>query len=401
MHMKYKNLNLKYSLVNIAYMMLVSATLGYAYNFLSQTGFADGTAGIVIALVSGCGILGQTVAGSFIDKSEKMDEKGFMSLSMIATMILAALLLFFRNANILTALLVVVCFTGAGIGAPFLNSMAFAYEQDGQKINYGLGRGIGSAAYAVGSAVLGSLWALMGRDILPVFVIVLAAITLLCLRLMPTAPKVVKEDGEDVSQLSYGEFFRKYQKIIMIVVASVCLYFCHMLVETYLAKVITNIIGPEAASVGGAVEGIQGRALFIQAMVELPTMFAFALLLKKFSVNQLMVIASVFYSIKHLLVFLCGSVGMLYGVMVLQMLSYALLVPASVYFTNENVAPEDRNKGQAVMGVTITVGGLLASAVGGQLFRFMSTSSVILLGVIVSFIGTALMIVGIHNCEKK
>ena len=401
--MKYKNLNLKYALVNAAYLMMLCATAGYSYNFLSQIGFQDGTVGIIIALISVCGVIGQTISGSIIDKSEKLDEKTFISLSMIVTIILSFLLILYKSQSVLTILLVVVCFTSAAIGMPFLNSMAFIYEQEGQTINYGLGRGVGSAAYAVGSALLGRLWSWGGKDILPIYVLALACLVLLSVRLMPTAKKQASEGeaGEKVSQISYGEFFRKYNKIVLVVASLILLYFCHMLVNTYFAKVITNIIGEEAAAVSGTVEGIQGTALFIQAMVELPTMFTFALILKKVSVNKLLMIAAVIYSLKHIMILFCPNVPMLYVSMVLQMFSYAIIVPAAVYFSNENVAAEDRNKGQAVMGVTATIGGLLASLIGGQLFQYMSISAVLTIGVVASCIGTVLMIVGIRNSEKQ
>ncbi len=401
--MKFKNLNLKYALINAAYLMMLCATAGYAYNFLSQIGFPDGTVGIIISLISVCGVIGQTVSGSIIDKSEKLDEKTFISLSMIVTIILSGLLIIYKGQSILTIVLVVIAFTSAAIGMPFLNSMAFIYEQEGQTINYGLGRGVGSAAYAVGSALLGRLWSWGGKDILPIYILVMAVLVFLSVRLMPTVKKqtAVSESGEKVSQISYGEFFKKYNKIILVVVSLILMYFCHMLMNTYIAKVITNIIGADAAAAAGTVEGIQGTALFIQAMVELPTMFGFALLLKKFSVNKLLIIAAVVFSIKHIMILLCPNVPMLYASMVLQMFSYAIVVPAAVYFSNENVAAEDRNKGQAVMGVTATVGGLIASLVGGQLFQYMSTSSVLTIGVAASCIGTVLMIIGIRNSEKK
>ena len=322
---------------------------------------------------------------------------------MIVTIILSFLLILYKGQSVLTILLVVVCFTSAAIGMPFLNSMAFIYEQEGQTINYGLGRGVGSAAYAVGSALLGRLWSWGGKDILPIYVLALACLVLLSVRLMPTAKKQASEGeaGEKVSQISYGEFFRKYNKIVLVVASLILLYFCHMLVNTYFAKVITNIIGEEAAAVSGTVEGIQGTALFIQAMVELPTMFTFALILKKVSVNKLLMIAAVIYSLKHIMILFCPNVPMLYVSMVLQMFSYAIIVPAAVYFSNENVAAEDRNKGQAVMGVTATIGGLLASLIGGQLFQYMSISAVLTIGVVASCIGTVLMIVGIRNSEKQ
>ncbi len=402
--MKYRNLNLKYALINATFMMLVCATAGYAYNFLSQSGFADGTVGIIITMISLCGLVGQTLSGSLIDNSEKIDEKTFISGAMLVTVALALIMAFIPSGSFLMIPVVILAFTAAAIGLPFFNSMAFIYEKDGQKINYGLGRGVGSAAYAVGSSLLGQLWGWQGKTVLPYYVAVFALLTFFLVRLMPVpegpAADVPEAEEKTSSNMSYGEFFRKYRQIILIVVSMVLLYFGHMLINTYIAKVISNIIGEEAAAVSGAVESIQGTALFIQAMVELPTMFLFSQILQKVSINRLMIFAAVMFAVKHILTWMCGSTVMLYGVMVLQMLGYAVLVPGSVYFANEAVSPQDRNKGQAVMGVTMTIGGLLASSVGGQLYQAMSTSNVLMIGAAASVLGAVLMFIGISRMEK-
>lgn len=405
--MKYKNLTLKYALVNASFMFMICATVGYAYNFLSQSGIADGTVGILITAVSLCGLVGQTLSGSIIDKSEKIDEKKFISMALIAVIVLAVLLAVVPAGSVLMMIIAVICFTFASIGMPFLNSMAFIYEKDGQKINYGLCRGIGSAAWAIGSSLIGQLWSIMGKTILPWYVVGFAALSLLLVSLMPTpsaeaeaAAENETAKAETAKDLSYGAFFSKYGKAMIVAAAMILMYFCHMLINTYMAKVIANIMG-DAAGATGAVESVQGNALFIAAMVELPTMFLFSKIIEKVSIHKVMIFAAAVWSLKHALTWLCPNVITLYIIMVLQMLSYAALVPALVYFANEIAEPQDRNKSQAIFAATATVGSLLASLAGGQLFQFMGVSSVLLIGVIASCIGTVLMFIGVRAVEAK
>lgn len=405
--MKYKNLTLKYALVNASFMFMICATVGYAYNFLSQSGIADGTVGILITAVSLCGLVGQTLSGSIIDKSEKIDEKKFISMALIAVIVLAVLLAVVPAGSVLMMIIAVICFTFASIGMPFLNSMAFIYEKDGQKINYGLCRGIGSAAWAIGSSLIGQLWSIMGKTILPWYVVGFAALSLLLVSLMPTpsaeaeaAAENETAKAETAKDLSYGAFFSKYGKAMIVAAAMILMYFCHMLINTYMAKVIANIMG-DAAGATGAVESVQGNALFIAAMVELPTMFLFSKIIEKVSIHNVMIFAAAVWSLKHALTWLCPNVITLYIIMVLQMLSYAALVPALVYFANEIAEPQDRNKSQAIFAATATVGSLLASLAGGQLFQFMGVSSVLLIGVIASCIGTVLMFIGVRAVEAK
>ena len=46
--MNLKNLNAKYALVNAGFMLLVAGSIGFAYNYLSQSGFDAGTIGTVL-----------------------------------------------------------------------------------------------------------------------------------------------------------------------------------------------------------------------------------------------------------------------------------------------------------------------------------------------------------------
>ena len=403
MDSKYKFLTLKYALINASFMFMICATVGYGYNFLSQSGFADGTVGIIITAVSICGLIGQTLSGSVIDKSQKLDEKKFLSFAMVCVVALAVLLALMPEGSIGMIVMTLLCFTSASIGMPILNSLAFVYENDGQKINYGLCRGIGSAAWAIGSSLIGQLWGMMGRKILPWYVVAFAVVSFLLVQWMPSpsreASDVIENDpgeGKPAKGLSYVAFFKKYKKIIPVLAALVLLYFCHMMINTYMAKIVGNMLG-SAAGTPGAVESVQGNFLFIAAMVELPTMFLFSKIIEKISIQKVMVIASVIWSIKHALTWLCPNVYIFYGIAVLQMFAYAAMAPAIVYFANQSVEELDRNKSQAVFAASNTVGNLLSSLVGGQLFQFMNVPNVIMIGVIASIIGTILMAIGIKT----
>ena len=81
--MNLKNLNLKYALVNIGYMLLVSGSLGFAYNYLSQSGFDDGTIGTVMSLVSLFGVFLGPAAADIVDRSDKITQKMFITASMV------------------------------------------------------------------------------------------------------------------------------------------------------------------------------------------------------------------------------------------------------------------------------------------------------------------------------
>lgn len=403
--MNLKNLNLKYALANAGFMLLVAGSVGFAYNYLSQSGFEAGTIGTVMSIVSLAGVFLGPAVGDLVDRSDKITQKMLITGSMIVCGIMAILLLLVPSGSFLILPIVIVSFMSATVGMPLLNGMAFIYEKAGGIINYGLCRGIGSAAYAVGSNVVGRLWALLGRNTLPIWMIGGAALTIVAINLMPDAPKALAPKKEDAKKavaakaaegeaISVLQFFSKYPSTTLVCLSLVLLYFCHNLFGTYLGAVLGEFV-PAAD-----VERVQGNALFIQAMVELPTMFGFALIMKKLSINQIMALSAIFYSIKHVVLLMSNNVPMFYAGMVLQMLSYAAITPAVVYFANQQVQEQDRNKSQAVFMTANSVGGLLASFVGGWMFQLLSVRAGLLVGVAASIVGTVLMVMGVRNAKE-
>lgn len=400
--MNLKNLNLKYALVNAGFMLLVAGSVGYAFNYLSQSGFETGTIGTAMSVMSLLGIFVGPAVGDLVDRSDKITQKLFITASMVVCGALAATLLLIPSGSFLILPVVIVAFMSATMGMPLLNGMAFIYEKVGGTINYGLCRGIGSAAYAVGANLVGRLWGMMGRNTLPVWMIGGAVLTAVAINLMPDAPKALAkpsaDEGAKAKQpeeaISVLQFFSKYPSTAIIIAALVLLYFCHNLFNTYMGAVLAEFV-PAAD-----VERVQGNALFIQAMVELPTMFGFALIMKRLSIDKIMAISAIFFTAKHLVLLVSGNVPMFYAGMILQMLSYAAITPATVYFANEQVQEADRNKSQAVFMTANSVGSLLASFVGGWLFQLLSVRSGLMVGVVASAIGTALMVMGTRSKAK-
>ena len=400
--MNLKNLNFKYALVNIGYMLLISGSLGFAFNYLSQVGFEPGIIGTVMSVVSLAGVFLGPIAGDLVDRSQKITQKLFIIGSMIVCALAGGVLLMLPAGSLVILPVIVVAFVCSTIGMPMLNGMAFSYERFGGTINYGLCRGIGSAAYAVGSNLVGQLWAVLGTSTLPLVVVAGALLTAGMTLLMPEVPRKATtgasgEKGAAEASLSIPQFFGRYRSLVPVIGALVLLYFCHNIVNTYMGALLGTF------ETGAGVESTQGTALFIQAMVELPTMFGFALLLKRLSVEKILAVAAIFYSIKHVLVLVAcnaGSVPLFYAAMVLQMFSFAAITPGIVYFANKHVAGADKNKGQAVFATANTVGGLLASFVGGWMFELIGVMPGLTVGVAASCAGTLLMLWGLRTSAR-
>ena len=125
----------------------------------------------------------------------------------------------------------------------------------------------------------------------------------------------------------------------------------------------------------------------IAAFLELPTMFLFAKFLKKVSAQKLLIIASIFYFLRSILVFTAQDTLGIYISITLQMLSFALMIPASVHITDELMREEDKYEGQAYMGVTQTIGIIFANLIGGNILQLYGVDFLTSLLLIISFLG--------------
>lgn len=390
-----KSLNIKYAFCNIGYWFVIVGTMGYAYNYLSQCGFPDGVVGTVMAVTSLLGAVGGPVVGDIIDHSKTISQKGFIQVSSIIVIAASLLLLVVPKSPFIIFPICIFSFALASIEMPLVNGMAFIYDKIGGKINFGFCRGLGSAAYAVGSAALGRLWSALGNSALPIWVAFASAVTLIFMTTMPSVSKDVaghEEEGQKDNEkaISLVGFFGKYKLVTLTALGVTGLYVGHYVINNYMAKIVEMFTTTN-------VETIQGNALFIASMCEIPAMFAFGLLLKKFGINRIMVVASCFFAFKNTLTAFCTSIGMLYVASVFQMLGYALVIPGVVFFANQYVDEADRNKGQALFTSVMTAGSLIASFVGGWLFSLTSTRFVLGVGAVASVIGVLLIAIAIRG----
>ena len=396
-------LNIQYAVINGLFLALACGTMGFAANFLLGKGMSNSLLGIVLTLVSVVSAVFQAVFAPVIDRSDTVSEKKFIAISLAIAVAGSVLLLLVNNLWLLVPV-VIVTYASSTVGMPFLNSIAFLYEKEGVSINYGVSRGIGSATYAVAGWVFGQFLIAHSPALLPWFYIGLGSLALVAVLTLPNPSPLAEADAAHAQDeqaghsLSYPEFFRKYRVLAIAFCGMVLIYFCHMIINNFMINVVAAIVGADGAS------GYQGTAVFIQAMVELPTMFLFAQIMRKFSIDRLMAFAAVMYTVKHLTVLASvatGSIALYYAAMVMQMVSYAVLVPGPVYFANEVCDKHDLNKGQSTMALSTTIGGLFASFVGGLLFDAMPVAGVLTVGAAASAIGTVLVVLAMRSRAKE
>ena len=90
-------------------------------------------------------------------------------------------------------------------------------------------------------------------------------------------------------------------------------------------------------------------------------------------------------------VFAAGNIALMTIAAVMQMGSFAIYIPASVYYVNEVMEERDKFKGQALMTGTNTLGGVIGSLLGGFLIDQAGVSVMNLAGLVMAVSGAVLV----------
>lgn len=389
-------LDVKYSLTQILYFASYSALMGYASVYLLDQGVSNSLIGTTLALVSIIAIFTQPVAASAVDK-KTIKLQTLVNVILIAAVVLSLCLYFFKLQTMILLCVFVGIVTCMMTAQPLFNSMAFLFEKYGIQINYGLARGLGSAAYALASAVLGYLVEDFGTSVIPLFYIIGNILLILVVYTYVIPKNQQKEiqttdqqqEETEQKQLSFFKFCAMYKKFMIFVVGVVLVFFTHTIINNFFIQVITPI---------GGTESQMGIAVFIAAIVELPAMAMFNVVRKKIDCATFLKISVVVFAAKHLLTFLATNIFMIYIAQVLQIGAYAIFIPASVYYVNEVIAQADLVKGQSMVTVGITASGIIANFAGGILLDAVGVNDLLMIGVAVSVIGALIVFLSI---EKK
>ena len=395
---KIMSIDIKYSAIQVLYYGSFCALMGYASVYLLDKGFTSSIIGIVLALVSVLSVFTQPAVGSFVDRNQKISIRKIVCLFVAVAVLFSIGLLFLGKGSFLILIFFVGVATFMMTITPLLNSMAFVFEKYGIEINFGLARGLGSAAYAIVSILLGYLVEATGAYVLPIIYIILN-ILMIIVTYSFVVPKNIRSQGmvetqeveeveEEQSQLSWIEFAKKYQKFIGLCLGLVLVYFTHTIINNFFIQVITPI---------GGTESQMGTAVFLAAILELPAMACFSKLREKLGVNKLIAIAVIMYIVKHAITAFAPNIIFIYVAQVFQMFSYAILTPATIYYVNTIISKSDSVKGQSLITMAYTGSGIIANLIGGFMIDSIGVSAVLLIGVGISVLGAAVVIASLEK----
>ena len=268
-----------------------------------------------------------------------------------------------------------------------LSALFMQIQNAGLRINFGLSRGTGSVLFAFTAYFLGNAVEKHSPEILFPLQAGLTFLALLFIIIIPRPEKISGEHPDKVHEASTRSMvtmLKENPTFIMLMLAMVATFTGH----SYFGFFI-NII----RNAGGNTADL-GLALFIYALVEILPMLLSVKLLVRFGPKDLLVVSVAAFFAKAFLIKIASSVGFIYAVSVTNIFSTGLFFFASVYFVNEIVRPNERTRGQALIGLC-SFGGLgtvIGASISGMLLDRFGIDDMMLFCTVCSFAGFLLML---------
>jgi PPP family 3-phenylpropionic acid transporter len=393
-----KSLTMKCAGLQGIYWMSFCSIYSFASVFLLAKNFENQQIGFLLALSNIVSVILQPTIGSLVDKITRISLKSIISYIAFINIVLLGGLALISSNIVVNAIIYSGIVTLTLTLQPLLNSLIFEYINEGNDINYGITRGIGSISFAFISFILGLLINRYNSHFLPFVCIGLFTSLLLLAQTFPMTEAQKKQktliaplDTKIVSSDLFS-FVKKYDRFFPFLLALSFLFIFHTIANTYLVQIMSHL---------GGKDGDFGLSLTIAAVCELPVMLSFGYLASKFKSGILLKVAGCFYVVRSLLFLSSTTVLMINFAQLFQGLSFAIYVPASVYYVNQLMNIEDKVKGQTFIVGATTLGSVFGSILGGWLLDHASVSAMLMVGTAAATTGCLLLFYSVKTDPKK
>lgn len=415
-----KLLNIEYSCIHGTYWMFYGVVSSFASVFLLAKGFSNWNIGVTLAVANVLAVVLQPVVADIADRAKKLSIIGISQILTVMMMVVTVGMFAFSGSMIALAVVFIVLIAWHTVLQPLFNTLTFILEEAGVHINFGIARSMGSLAYSALLAVLGTIVENYGVMSLPItgeIILVMMLVSLVVTKrsydkgkklfAKGTASAQTKEEADagglqtpaesadalcEEESINLVQFIKRNKFFFLVNVGVIGLYFSNSVLNNYMMQIVDVV--------GGTSEDM-GRILSVMAFCEIPTMVCFDLLRKKFSCQLMMKVAAVGFTVKIALCWLANSVTMILLAQFVQLVSFALFLPAMVHFIDEIMSKGEAVKGQALFTTMITITTVISSLVGGAILDMSGAKMLTFIATIATAVGALIIIATIDRVKKK
>ena len=386
-----KNLTLRYTCQQCAYWAAAAGVVSFATAFLLEKGFAASHIGILLASGNLLSCAAQPVLASIADRIGGNIVKWFIAGLTAVSMACFTAVMVLPLPRALYGLVYLLGVFAFDAMNPLLNAVSVSYNRSGYQINYGVGRGIGSFAYAVSALVIGKVMAGFGAHWMIWISLFLLAANVAVTLGYPGLTEDSLQKQQRTDCCSVPVFFQKYRWYCVSLLGVMLLAMFHAMTENYLIEVVSPL---------GGDSGTVGIALFVATAIEMVVIVNFDWLRTKVSDTWLLKLAGLSFVLKSVLFLMARNVIAIYGIQLLQATSYSFLSPTQLYYADSKVSPADMVKGQAFITAAYTLGCAIGNFTGGQLLDLFNVRILLWAGVAMAAAGTAVFFLTVDKKDR-
>ena len=390
-----KQLNIEYFSLQSLFWMTYCMVVGFSVTYLLSCGYTNSEAGYILASANICALILQPFFADLADRSKKINAMTIFLVSIEIIFVCSIGLFFIGVRSHILTLIYVVMITLANAVIAFLTSIQFLMDTSKSKINFGLCRAGGSLCFAILSALMGIMIERIGMKSIPLalFIITLLIIGLCIFITRHSINGNIKAvlTLEKKRSSSLFVFFKENLRFMILSIAMLFIYYAHAFITNFTISIVRNVGGDNRE---------MGYLIAFMALMELPGMIGFKEISRRFKVSSLLLFSMIMFSIKAIIVWLSPSLMTLTFGFALQVVSFAIYIPASVQYANIIIDEKDTVKAQMMFNLMQAGGAVFSSIIGGWLIDFSGISHALLVGAILSCIGTMIAFAGIQNTKR-
>ena len=375
------NRTLGYSSIQCFFWMCYAAIMGFASMFLLQAGFSNSQVGMLIAAAGLLSALLQPVIAAYADRPGSLP-LGMLVLLSGGSSLLCAVLLVVSKSMVLTGLLYGGSMVLLQLTTPLVNSLGMAAVNKGEKLDFGIARGVGSLGYAAAAYVIGLLANRFGAVIVPISM-GMGFFLFLC-SVAGFGGRDAGKNGKEAAAASQGGFLKRYPRYTLVLFGLVLIFVSHVVLNSFTYQII------EAK---GGTSKEMGVAMAFASLIELPVMFLFSRMLKKQKSHVWFRLSGVFFFLKCLGTLLCKDIPGFYAVQLFQMFGWALMTVSAVFYINAIMEPLDAVKGQACYTVSLTLGNVVGAVIAGWILEKIGVTAMLAFGTVSALLGAVIVLV--------
>ena len=389
-----KQLNIEYFSLQSLFWMTYCMVVGFSVTYLLSCGYSNSEAGYILASANICALILQPFFADLADRSKKINAMTIFLISISIIFVCSIGLFFISVRSVILTLIYVLMITLANAVIAFLTSVQYLMDPSKTKINFGLCRAGGSLCFAILSAAMGILIERIGMKSIPtaLFIITLLII-LLCVYITRHRIHTTLDTTNSLAHKKSSSlfiFFKENPKFMVLSIAMLFIYYAHAFITNFTISIVRNVGGDHRE---------MGYLIAFMALMELPGMIGFKEISRRFKVSSLLLFSMIMFSVKAIIVWLSPSLMTLTFGFALQVVSFALYIPASVQYANNIIDEKDTVKAQMMFNLMQTGGAVFSSIIGGWLIDFSGISHALLVGAILSCIGTMIAFTAIQNTK--